>query len=114
MKLGRIGVVLMLVLTLGMSGCAGTNITPSDIVNDIACVTALASVGISIGTGVGAAAAIGIIQSQGPAIAQACAAMIASFKTQVNAQIAQQKLDYAKTHAAAGPGRKMVVPVVVK
>jgi hypothetical protein len=114
--LGKIGVVLALVLSLGMAGCASTApvVQPADIVNDIACVSALAGIGVSISSGVGAAAAIGIIQSQGPAIAQSCAAMLASLQAQVAGQVNAQKVAYAKTHAAAAPGHKLVAPISVK
>lgn len=109
----RLLCLFVLVPFLFVQGCS-TAPTQQDIVNDVACVGALAAVGISIASGVGAAAAIGLIMSQGPGVVSACSAVIASLTSQIKGQVAAQKLEYVKTHPTAIRGERVVVPISVK
>lgn len=110
----RLLCLLVLVPFLFVQGCSLAP-TQQDVINDVACAAALAGVGISIaGAAMGAAAILGLITTQGPAVVSACSAVIASLTTQIKGQVAMQKAEYAKTHAAAIRGQVLVVPITVK
>lgn len=109
----KILALLVLVPFLFVTGCS-TAPTQAEVTNDVACATALAQVGISIAAGMGAAAALGLITTQGAAVVAACGAVIASLTTQVKGQVAAQKAAYAQAHPAVVRGERQVVPIFVK